>query len=54
MSYLVIFALGAVALGAGYYFYEKYVAAKLNTVVADLSKVVTDVKGGPTGTSQAK
>ncbi len=54
MSYVVIFALGAVALGVGYYFYQKYAAAKLNTVVADLSKVVTDVKGGPTGTSQAK
>lgn len=33
MSYLVVFVLGAVALGVGYYFYQKYVAAKLNAAV---------------------
>ena len=44
MSYLVVFALGVVALGVGYYFYQKYAAAKVNAVVA-----VVESKPGATG-----
>jgi len=48
MSYLVVFGLAVAATGVAYYFYQKYLAAKVNAVVVAAEKAV-----GPTGTTGA-